>query len=155
MAVSTVAIGNGALRYAMRGIEVGCFSGLLVAAATSSAAQEQLSRFAYAKAESWTRLSLVAVITDECTVGPTPDIRLVAPPSHGTFVVRKATLKPSGLRRCPDLQVPVHVIAYRPRSGFRGIDEVVFSITRHDGRQQIVTTRIIAGADEQPETGPR
>jgi hypothetical protein len=133
----------------------GCLGALLVAVATSSAAQEQMSRFTYAKADSWTRLSLVALVTDECTVGPMPDIRLITPPSHGTFVVRKATLKPSGLRRCPNLQAPVHVIAYRPRSGFSGIDRVVFSVTRQDGRQQIVTTRIIAGAEEHLGSGPR
>jgi hypothetical protein len=119
-------------------------------AMTPAWAQEKLFRSIEAAPGKETRLALVGNVSKECTPGAKPQVKVVTPPRNGTLSVRSGKTKPGSLARCPTLEVPAEGIFYTAKAGFNGADEVVYSVTRPDGRNQLVTIRITVGAKTKP-----
>ena len=119
--------------------------GLLWAIAPASA-QEKVSRNVEAPPGKETRLALIGNVSKECTPGPRAQVKVVTPPKNGSLSIRSGKTKPGSLARCPNLEVPAEGVFYTPKASFNGTDEVVYSVTRSDGRNQLVTVRITVTA---------
>jgi hypothetical protein len=118
-------------------------------------AQERLFRSVDALPGKQVRLGLVGNVTPECKVGPKPDVKVVTPPKHGVLAIRSGKTKAGSLARCPNLEVPAEGVFYQPAGNFSGVDEVVYQVTRADGRNQLVTVRISVRATAVPSRSPR
>ncbi len=82
------------------------------------------------------RVAVYTNIQPDCTSGPLPAIRLVAPPAHGTVSVKRGMLKATNFKQCLATEVPVFVAIYRPAEGFAGIDEFELEVGVAGGRKQ-------------------
>ena len=123
--------------------------GFLCAAAPAPA-QEQVFRSADAAPGKEARLALIGNVSKECTVGPKPQVKVVTPPKNGTLSIRSGKTKPGSLARCPNLEVPAEGVFYTANPRFNGTDEVVYRVTRPDGRNQMVTIRITVSEKAKP-----
>ena len=119
-------------------------------AMTPASAQEQVFRTIEAAPGKEARLALVGNVSKECTPGPKAQVKVVTPPKNGTLSIRSGKTKPGSLARCPKLEVPAEGVFYTANASFTGTDEVVYSVTRPDGRNQMVTIRITVGAKKKP-----
>jgi hypothetical protein len=128
--------------------------GLLSAIAPVSA-QEKLFRSIDAVPGKQIRIGLVGNVTKECTPGPKPEVKIVTPPKNGLLAIRSGKTQPGMLARCPKLEVPAEGLFYTANPKFSGTDEVVYSVTRADGRNQLVTIRITVAEKAKPEARPR
>jgi hypothetical protein len=124
--------------------------GMLCALAPATA-QEKLFRTVEATPGKQVRLGLVGNVSKECTPGPKPEVKVVTPPKNGTLAVRSGKTQPGSLARCPKLEVPAEGLFYTAKSNFNGTDEVVYGVTRADGRNQVVTVRITITDKAKPE----
>lgn len=88
------------------------------------------------------RVGVYANILPDCTSGPLPSVRLVAPPAHGAVTVRRGTLKATNLKQCLATEVPMFVTIYRAAEGFNGSDEFVLEITAPGGRKTLQHIRV-------------
>jgi hypothetical protein len=68
------------------------------------------------------RVAVYADIRPDCTSGPLPAIRLVAPPAHGAVSVKRGRLKATNFRQCLATEVPAFAVFYRPAADFVGSD---------------------------------
>jgi Bacterial Ig domain len=123
--------------------------GLLCAVAPASA-QEKVFRSVEAPPGKQARLALIGNVSKECTPGPKPEVKVVTAPKNGTLSIRSGKTKPGSLARCPNLEVPAEGVFYTPNPSFSGTDEVVYSVTRSDGRNQLVTIRITVTGKAKP-----
>jgi hypothetical protein len=123
--------------------------GLLCTIAPASA-QEKVFRSIEAAPGKEARLGLVGNVSKECTPGPRPQVKVVTPPKNGTLSIRSGKTKPGSLARCPNLEVPAEGVFYTANPSFNGTDEVVYSVTRSDGRNQLVTIRITVSGKAKP-----
>ena len=121
-----------------------------VLAMASASAQEKVFRAVEAAPGKEARLALIGNVSKECTPGPKAEVKVVTPPKNGTLSIRSGKTKPGSLARCPNLEVPAEGIFYTANARFNGMDEVVYSVTRPDGRNQLVTIRITVGARTKP-----
>ena len=122
--------------------------------AAPALAQEKIFRSVDAAPGKQVRLALVGNVSKECSPGPKPDVKVLTAPKHGTLAIRSGKTKPGSLARCPNLAVPAEGIFYTANANFSGTDEVVYGVTRSDGRNELVTVKItIAGAakSEKPD----
>jgi hypothetical protein len=122
----------------------------LLCAMTPAAAQEKVFRSVEAAPGKEARLALIGNVSKECTAGPKPQVKVVTPPKNGTLSIRSGKTKPGSLARCPTLEVPAEGVFYTANPKFSGTDEVVYSVTRPDGRNQLVTIRITVGGKTKP-----
>jgi hypothetical protein len=122
----------------------------LLCAAVPASAQEKLFRSVEAAPGKEARLGLVGNVSKECTPGPKAQVKVVTPPKNGTLSIRSGKTKRGSLARCPQLEVPADGIFYTANASFNGTDEVVYSVTRPDGRNQLVTIRITISAKPKP-----
>ncbi len=98
------------------------------------------------------RVAVYTNIQPDCTSGPLPAIRLLAPPAHGTVSVKRGMLKATNFKQCLATEVPVFVAIYRPAEGFAGIDEFELEVGVAGGRKQRQHFRVtVAGS---PGGGP-
>jgi hypothetical protein len=112
-------------------------------------AQERLFRSVDAAPGKQIRLGLVGNVTPDCKIGAKPEVKVVSPPKHGVLAIRSGKTKPGSLARCPSLEVPAEGVFYQAPPKFSGSDEVVYQVTRPDGRNQVVTVKIgVRGAAE-------
>jgi len=109
---------------------------LLCASAFGVTAQETTERQVTAAPGRDNRVAVYTNIQPDCTSGPLPIIRLVAPPAHGAVAVKRGTLKATNFKQCLATEVPVFVALYRPTDGFSGIDEFDLEIGLAGGRKQ-------------------
>jgi hypothetical protein len=109
---------------------------LLCVCALGAAAQEMSERQVKAAPGRDNRIAVYTNILPDCTSGPLPVIRLVAPPAHGAVTVKRGTLKATNFKQCLATEVPVFVALYRPTDGFSGIDEFDLEIGLAGGRKQ-------------------
>ena len=72
----------------------------------------------------------------DCTSGPLPAIRLVAPPAHGAVSVKRGTLKATNFKQCLAAEVPALVAFYRAAASFNGTDEFDLEIALAGGRKE-------------------
>jgi hypothetical protein len=91
------------------------------------------------------RVAVYSNIQPDCTSGPLPVIRLVAPPAHGNVSVKRGTLKATNFKQCLAAEVPVFVAIYRPTDGFSGSDEFELEIGLSGGRKQRQHFRVNVG----------
>jgi uncharacterized membrane protein len=108
---------------------------LLCVCALGAGAQEMTERQVKAAPGRDNRVAVYTNILPDCTAGPLPAIRLIAPPAHGAVTVKRGTLKATNLKQCLATEVPVFVALYRPADGFSGIDEFELEIALA-GRKQ-------------------
>ena len=123
--------------------------GLLCAIGPASA-QEKVFRSVEAAPGKQARLALIGNVSKECTPGPKPQVKVVTPPKNGTLSIRSGKTKPGSLARCPTLEVPAEGVFYTSNPSFNGTDEVVYSVARADGRNQMVTIRITVSEKTKP-----
>ena len=126
--------------------------GLLFSAGAPAWGQEKVFRTVEATPGKQIRLALVGNVSKECTPGPKPVVKVITPPKNGDLAVRSGKTKPGSLARCPNLEVPAEGVFYTANPKFGGTDEVVYGVTRSDGRNQLVTIRIVVSDKTKPET---
>lgn len=88
------------------------------------------------------RVGVYLNIRPDCTSGPLPAIRLVAPPAHGTVSVKRGTLKATNFKQCLATEVPAFVALYRAAKDFNGTDEFDLEVSFTGGRKQIQHIRV-------------
>jgi hypothetical protein len=88
------------------------------------------------------RVAVYADIRPDCTSGPLPAIRLVAPPAHGVVSVKRGTLKATNFKQCLATEVPAFVAFYRAAKDFSGTDEFELEIAQAGGRKQLQHFRV-------------
>ena len=123
----------------------------LVCVVAPTSAQEKVFRNVEAAPGKEIRLALVGNVSKECTLGPKPVVKVLTPPKNGTLSIRSGKTKPGSLARCPNLEVPAEGLFYTANAKFSGTDEVVYGVTRSDGRNQLVTIRITVGQATKPK----
>jgi hypothetical protein len=109
---------------------------LLCVSALGAGAQDVTERQVKAAPGRDNRVAVYTNILPDCTSGPLPMIRLVAPPAHGAVSVKRGTLKATNFKQCLATEVPVFVALYHPTDGFSGIDEFELEIGLGGGRKQ-------------------
>ena len=133
-----------------------CVFGIaLLCAVVPVSAQERVFRSIEAAPGREVGLALIGNVSKECTPGPKPEVKIVTPPKSGTLAIRSGKTKPGRLARCPNLEVPAEGIFYTANPRFSGTDEVVYSVTRADGRNQMVTIRITVAERRKPGSQPQ
>src|SRR5579872_4882465 len=83
------------------------------------------------------RVGIYTNIRPDCTSGPLPAIKLVAPPEHGAVSVKRGTLKATNFKQCLATEVPAFVAFYRAAAGFTGADGFDLEITFPGGHKQV------------------
>src|SRR6516225_8946858 len=83
------------------------------------------------------RIGVYTNIQPDCTSGPLPTIRLVAPPAHGKVTVKKANFDATNYKQCLALSVPAYVAFYRSDKDFLGNDSVVLEVRYPGGKQEV------------------
>lgn len=130
----------------------GCAFGIgLLCAIAPAWAQEKVFRSVEAMPGKQIRLALVGNVSKECTLGPKPVVKVLTPPKNGELSIRSGKTKPGSLARCPNLEVAAEGLFYTAKPKFGGTDEVVYGVTRSDGRNELVTIRIIVTDKAKPE----
>jgi len=99
------------------------------------------------------RVAVYTNILPDCTSGPLPAIRLVAPPAHGAVTVKRGTLKATNYKQCLATEVPVFVALYRPANGFSGSDEFELEVALAGGRKQRQHFRVNVSGNPGPGGG--
>src|SRR5262245_10242234 len=101
----------------------------MVALASSAFAESRTSqKNARAQAGKDLRIGVYVNVRPDCTSGPLPAIRLVAPPANGTVTVRKGNVTATNYKQCLALQVPAFVAIYRSRGDFSGVDTLEIEV---------------------------
>jgi hypothetical protein len=109
---------------------------LLCVSVLDAGAQDVTERQVKATPGRDNRVGVYTNIQPDCTSGPLPAIKLVAPPAHGAVSVKRGTLKATNFKQCLATEVPVFVALYRPADGFSGVDEFELEISLAGGRKQ-------------------
>jgi hypothetical protein len=76
-------------------------------------------------------------IRSNCTAGPLPVVRLIAPPAHGKVTVKQGRLRVTNLKQCLGIDVPAFIAIYRSAQDFIGQDMFTFEVTGAEGKSQI------------------
>jgi hypothetical protein len=111
-----------------------------------AAAQEQVFRNTKAVAGKQTRVGIVGNVTQECTPGPMPEVKMIT-------TIRNGTLRAGSLKRCPELAVPVRGLFYQAYPTFSGTDELIYEVKHPTGKTQTITTKIEVGAAQTSAPG--
>ena len=112
--------------------------GLLLALPAFALAQTQtLERQVKGKPDSNINAGIFTTIRKDCTAGPLPAVRLVAPPAHGKVTVKQGRLRATNLKQCLGLDLPAFVAIYRSIPDFIGQDIFVLEVIGAEGKSQI------------------
>jgi hypothetical protein len=115
---------------------------LCVSALAAQAQGEVMERQVKAAPGHDVRVGIYTDIRQDCTSGPLPVIRLVAPPAHGAVTVKRGTLKATNFKQCMATEVPAFVAFYRATGDFNGTDEFELEIAFGGGRKQLQHFRV-------------
>ena len=115
---------------------------LALIVAVPAFAQDQSFRSADAQAGKPVRLGIHGNVSKECTAGPPPEIKVVAPPKHGALSLKSGKTKAGELARCPTLEVPAKAVFYQSDPKYSGSDEVAYAVKGADGHVQTLTIKI-------------
>jgi len=88
------------------------------------------------------RIGIYTDIRQDCTSGPLPAIRLLAPPAHGAVTVKRGMLKATNFKQCLATEVPAFVAFYHAAGDFNGTDEFELEISFAGGRKQLQHFRV-------------
>jgi hypothetical protein len=112
--------------------------GLMTAAFAQASVQDPiLDRAIKGKSGQEIRIAIFANVLPDCTGGPLPTIRLVRPPEHGSFTVKKARLNATNVKQCLALEVPALIAFYRSADDFAGSDSAILEIKSSRGATQL------------------
>jgi hypothetical protein len=78
----------------------------------------------------------------DCSSGPLPAIRLVAPPAHGNVIIKRGAFKATNFRQCLAVEVPALIAFYHAAADFSGTDEFELEITFAEGRKELQHFRV-------------
>ncbi len=96
------------------------------------------------------QVGIYANILQNCTSGPLPTLRLVAPPRHGKVTVKKGKLNGTNYKQCLALEVPGFVAIYRSAPGFSGTDVLVIQVSYPGGRSEFQKITVEVRSSGQP-----
>jgi hypothetical protein len=83
------------------------------------------------------RLTLFARVNrKDCKLLPLPEIRVVAPPKNGSFIVKNLMITTNRYENCPNLKLEAVGLFYKSNSGYVGADSVSFVVTFENGQSQ-------------------
>jgi uncharacterized membrane protein len=119
---------------------------LCLVAAAARAQGNVVEREVKAAAGRDARVGVYTDIKPDCTSGPLPAIRLVAPPAHGAVNVKRGTLKATNFKQCLATEVPAFVALYHGATEYNGTDEFVLEITWPGGRKELQHFRVNVSA---------
>jgi hypothetical protein len=104
-----------------------------------------LERQVRGKPDSNINAGIFTTIRKDCTAGPLPAVRLVAPPAHGKVTVKQGRLRATNLKQCLGLDLPAFVAIYRSIPDFIGQDVFTLEVSGAEGKSQIqrITVTII------------
>jgi hypothetical protein len=129
--------------------------GLILADPGSAPAQDKIYRSLDAQPGQTLRLAVYGNVSKDCTPGPLPEVKVLAPPRNGSLAVRSGKTKAGALSRCPNLEVPIQGIFYEAKANYSGADEVAYEVRRADRPVQSFTVRITVGARAKPKPGAK
>jgi hypothetical protein len=93
------------------------------------------------------RIAVFVNVTERCTPGPLPSIKLAQAPANGTVTVKNAKLRVTNIRDCLGLEAPAFIAVYRARPDFSGTDTVVLEVKDAVGKAvqtQTITIHVSA-----------
>jgi len=133
-------------RRGSRSVTMWAIGALLVTTIVPVLAENQtVERSAKAQAGKSVRIGVYLNVLPDCTSGPLPTIRLIAPPANGTVTVRKANATATNYKQCLALQVPAFIAFYRSHATFSGVDVLDLEVTYQGGRVETQKFRIEVG----------
>lgn len=109
----------------------------LLLAATGAAAQETVERQVKGQPGKDIRLGVFFNVKDDCTSGPLPAVKLLAPPTNGNVTVKQAKLRRTNYKNCLAIEVPAYVAFYRSAAGYIGTDIVTIEIKFPEGKTHV------------------
>jgi hypothetical protein len=127
--------------------------GLLLGAAAPALAQTNTYRSGTVAPGKTARIGVVTSLKKDCTVGPTVEVKVLAPPKHGTLNVRKGKLKTPATFRCPNIETSVQGLFYQASPGYTGTDEVKYEAKAPDGTTRQITVQI--NVTDKPSSAPK
>jgi hypothetical protein len=94
---------------------------------------------------------IFTTIRNDCTAGPLPSVRLVAPPAHGKVTLKQGRLRATNIKQCLGVEVPAFVAIYRSAKDFIGQDVFTVEVIGSGGKAQIqrITVTVVAGGTGQ------
>jgi hypothetical protein len=126
--------------------------GLLLALPILAAAQEAtVQREVKGKPDTNINAGIFATIRKDCTAGPLPAVRLVAPPAHGKVTVKQGKLRATNVKNCLGMELPAFVAIYRSARDFVGQDRFTLEVVGSNGKTQTqqVTVTVMQAAHGQ------
>ncbi|WP_438277514.1 hypothetical protein [Nitrobacter sp.] len=125
----------------------GTSSALALALMTSASAQTTtVERTAKGPAAANIRVGLYLNVKPDCTSGPLPAIRLLAPPANGTLTIKRGNVTATNYKQCLALEVPGFVAFYKSKPDFAGIDSATIEVKYPAGRTEIQRISITVGS---------
>ena len=94
---------------------------------------------------------IFTTVRQDCTPGPLPVVRLVAPPTHGTVTMKQGRLRATNLKQCLGLELPAFIAIYRSAKDFSGQDTFTLEVTGSGGQAQMqrVTVMVMGATGSQ------
>jgi hypothetical protein len=101
---------------------------------TVAAAQEALKEHSVSgPAAQEIRAGWFGKLNPDCSSGPLPQARLINPATNGTVALRRAKVRTSNVRQCPNAELPALVVFYRAKPGYSGTDSFTLEVTGESG----------------------
>jgi hypothetical protein len=116
----------------------------------ASAQTQMVERSVKAVPNKDTQIGVYLNVQADCTSGPLPTIRLIAPPASGKVVVKTANVKATNYKACLALEVPAYVAFYKSSPEFFGNDVLTIEVKYPSGRTEIQKITVnVAGVGAQ------
>lgn len=87
-------------------------------------------------------VGIFTTLRKNCTAGPLPVVRLVAPPAHGKITLKQGRLRATNLKQCLGVEVPAFIAIYRSAQNFIGQDLVTLEVIGAGGKSQFQRIRV-------------
>ncbi len=91
------------------------------------------------------RVGVYLNVQPDCSSGPLPVIRLLAPPANGTINIKRGKVSATNYKQCLALEVPGFVALYRSKPNFSGTDVVMLEVKYADNRTQVQRITVTVG----------
>lgn len=92
------------------------------------------------------QVGLYLNVKPDCTSGPLPAIRLLAPPANGTLTIKRGKVAATNYKQCLALEVPGFVAIYKSKPDFAGVDSATIEVKYPAGRTEIQRISITVGS---------
>lgn len=91
------------------------------------------------------RVGLYLNVQPDCSSGPLPAIRLLAPPANGTLTIKRGKVTATNYKQCLALEVPGFIAFYKSKPDFSGVDTATIEVKYPAGRIEIQRISITVG----------